>query len=116
MIYILRRTSTYDENPLPEDKRVFQKNITFIEIRTLPTPQAFDAKFSFSEGKWLEVGTNHRLINGHIARDLEEVSQWVIDLDDHELIEFAKTHGNIILQFSVKSYFPILEIYDSYRE
>lgn len=36
-------------------------SIIHVETRNLHTPEEFDARFSRFEGKWISVGTNHRI-------------------------------------------------------
>ena len=72
------------------------------------------------EGKWLKVGSNHRVDNrGFITRDREEQDTYGIEINSlEELMNFFnEVNEEIVLQ---KSYIdkktPCLEIYDSYRE
>ena len=118
MLFEVTRTS-YWNNERPCEKCVPIKLIR-VETRTLKTPEEFDAKFSKMEGKWLKVGSNHRVDNrGFITRDREEQDTYGIEINSREELMnfFNEVNEEIVLQ---KSYIdkktPCLEIYDSYRE
>ena len=74
ILFEVRRTSCWTDE-CPYEKCIPIK-LTRVETRTLKTPEEFDAKFSKVEGKWLEVGSNHRVDKqGFITRDREEALQ-----------------------------------------
>jgi len=121
MIFVLRRTSRWDEEIKPlEDDRVKKISITRAEIRMLNTPEEFDARFSKSEGKWLEVGTNHRHdARGYITRDREQMQMWGIEIDTIEdLLNLMKLAKQEIVIHSCMWNNDVLEIeiYDTWRE
>ena len=60
MKFIVSRTSIWDneKSPCEEAKR---DSVARVETRTLFTPEEFDRRFAEREGKWLSVGTNHRI-------------------------------------------------------
>ena len=71
ILFEVIRTSNWNDE-CPYEKCIPIK-LTRVETRTLKTPEEFDAKFSKREGKWLEVGSNHRVDKqGFITRDREE--------------------------------------------
>ena len=117
MLFEVRRTSMckYEK---PYDNCI-QIKLASVETRTLKTPEEFDAKFSKSEGKWLEVGTNHRIDEeGFITRDIEE-DVYGIEINSlEELMDFFnKVNEEIVLRKSwIDNRTPCLEIYDDYRE
>lgn len=117
MKFIISRASQWrDDAPCEEAKR---DSIIRVETRTLCTPEEFDAKFAHKEGKWLSVGTNHRVDEkGWITRDNGMMDVWVIEINTlDELIEFCDKYDDIIINsyFRNKAYKRIL-IYDDYIE
>ncbi len=117
MLFEVTRTSIYTDNKPFENCKEIQ--LTHLEIRTLKTPNEFDDKFGYREGKWLEKGTNHRIINGRIARDLDKENTWGIEIGSlEELMQFVESVKNdvIITTSTIDKKTPSLEIYDDYRE
>ena len=118
ILFEVRRTSglAYE---CPYEKCIPIK-LTRVETRTLKTPEEFDAKFSKREGKWLEVGSNHRVDKqGFITRDREEEDTYGIEINSlEELMDFFnKVNEEIVLRKSwIDNKTPCLEIYDDYRE
>ena len=115
MLFEVRRTSSLTDE-CPYEKCIPIKLIR-VETRTLKTPEEFDAKFSKNEGKWLEVGSNHRVDEeGFITRDTEEDTYGIEINSLEELMDFFnEVKEKIVLR---KSYIddktPCLEIYDDY--
>ena len=118
ILFEVRRTSGWNDK-CPYEKCIPIK-LTRVETRTLKTPEEFDTKFSKSEGKWLEVGTNHRVNKqGFITRDRDEKDTYGIEINSlEELMDFFnKVNEEIVLQKSwIDNRTPCLEIYDDYRE
>ena len=118
ILFEVRRTSGLaDECPY---EKCIPIKLTRVETRTLKTPEEFDAKFSKVEGKWLEVGSNHRVDKrGFITRDREEEDTYGIEINSlEELMDFFnEVKEEIVLQKSwIDKETPCLEIYDEYRE
>ena len=117
MIFVVSRVSDCSDDAPCEEAKL--RNIVYVETRTLCSPEEFDAKFSKSEGKWLSVGTNHRLNDkGFITRDNGFVPAWTIEINTlEELITFNEKYGNIVIteHYRNRAYKEI-EIYDWYRE
>lgn len=105
MRFTISRTSVYGEKPCEDAHKIetFRR-----DERRFSTPDELPDNCS---KLWYKDGSNHRVENGHIVRDLP-ITQWVIDtintLDD--LMEFVKTHDDIVLSDDG------IEIYDDYRE
>ena len=118
ILFEVRRTSGLADRS-PYEKCIPIK-LTRVETRTLKTPEEFDAKFSKREGKWLEVGSNHRVDKqGFITRDREEEDTYGIEINSlEELMNFMdEVDEEIVLQKSwIDKETPCLEIYDDYRE
>lgn len=118
MKFTVRRASEWNDNnaPCEEAKR---DSIVKVEVRTLRSPEAFDEKYAYREGKWLSVGTNHRINkDGYIERDNGMVDVWSVEINTlDELIEFCNKYGDIVIEdgWQNKAYKHIL-IYDDYIE
>lgn len=115
---IVRRTSQWafdKDNPPCEGAYVHP--FVYTDVRTFATPEEFDAKLAAREGPWLSKGTNHRIVDGMIARDTGTREHWCVDVDD--VWEFARRVGHeLVLSFTKPSdtAHPSIEIYDDYRE
>lgn len=119
MKFIIKRTSgRANSSPCAEAK---EEQVVRTETRTFHSPEEFDKKFANREGKWLSVGTNHRIgKNGYICRDREMMDVWVIEINSiEELVALSRKYGEIIIAghyFDINDEYPTLEIYDDYRE
>lgn len=116
MKFTIRRTSGWeDEKPCEEATPC---EVTRVDIRSLKTPEEFDNRLGLREGKWLENGTNHRKIDGHIARDMGTVKCWAIELNSlEELIALYYKYGELVIATNMwDKETPSIEIYDDYRE
>ena len=118
MKFTVSRASEWNDNnaPCEEAKR---DSIVRVETRTLCSPEEFDEKFARREGKWLSVGTNHRINkDGYITRDNGMVEVWTVEINTlEELMEFYDKYGSIIIHtFFWSDDVHMLEIYDDYRE
>ena len=118
ILFEVRRTSYWNDE-CPYEKCIPIK-LTRVETRTLKTPEEFDAKFSKREGKWLEVGSNHRVDKqGFITRDREEKDAYGIEINSlEELMNFMdEVDESIVLRESWSdNKTSCLEIYNDYRE
>ena len=118
MLFQVTRTSMW------EDEKPFENcipiKLTIVEVRTLHSPEEFDAIFASREGKWLENGTNHRIdSNGYINRDIGVREAWGIEINSlEELMNFKNTVRNesVIHNSFIDRETPCIEIYDDYRE
>lgn len=118
MKFIVTRTSVWNDEKSPCEEAKHD-SIVRVQTRTLYTPEAFDEKFAKQEGKWLSVGTNHRVDEkGYITRDNGMVNVWSVEFNTiNELVEFCNKYGDVVIQNCMwnKAYKEI-EIYDDYRE
>jgi hypothetical protein len=117
MLFQVTRTSSwYDDKPY--DKCIPIK-LTIVDRRTFKTPEEHDARCAEHSSKWFDVGTNHRVENGFIVRDLDTKDVWGIEINSlEELMAFQAEVGEelIIGTSYTDNKFPLIEIYDSYRE
>lgn len=67
MNFTIRRASLWGKDKPCEEAKPYE--VTRVDVRSCETPEEFDKVLGFREGKWLENGTNHRVIDGCIARD-----------------------------------------------
>ncbi len=117
MKFTITRTSLYGDECKP-CKEAMPYEVTNVEIRTLKTPEEFDKKFGLIEGKWLDTGINHRIIDGCIARDIGTRKCWSVDINSLEdLIAFKRKYGDLVIETNLwDGKTPHIEIYDDYRE
>jgi len=68
--------------------------------------------------KWYSEGTNHRVINNNIARDLGERDCYMIEINSlNDLMKLQNKYGDIVISTSyIDKTTPSIEIYDDYRE
>lgn len=118
MKFIVSRTSAWgDEKPPCEEAK--RDSIVRVETRTLYTPEEFDKRFAQREGKWLSVGTNHRVNEkGYITRDNGTIDVWSVEFNTlEELIEFCDKYGSVVIEdYMWNKAYREIEIYDDYRE
>lgn len=119
MKFEISRTCS-DSNPLPGDKRIQELEYNRVDCRTFKTEKEHD-KILPDDPKWRSKGTNHRKIDGGIARDLGKRKAYFIDLEWSELEKFIEEHGDIIIgypwNYGILTIAKLsLEIYDGLRE
>lgn len=112
MKFEINRTSEYGKKPCEE---AVKSTIVNVDIRTVDNPEKLKC---MSVEDWYNDGTNHRVINGEIARDFENKDCYTVEINTIEqLIELNNKYGELIIR---KSYIddetPAIEIYDDYRE
>lgn len=108
MLFEISRTSSrcdYTEQPC-EGAVLSQR--PRVDRRTVDDPK----KLRFGSDTWYQHGTNHRVEDGHIVRDMEMVSIWVIDIQSLDaLMTFIRECGDAIVLSETS-----IEIYDDRRE
>lgn len=96
MRFRVSRTSLYDDSQPPCPEAVEQE-YTPVDVRTVDGP----AKVRVYGGKrdwWYAEGTNHRVVNGRIVRDLPPRKGWFVELESLDaLIAFYHRHGALII-------------------
>jgi len=114
MRFKISRTSMYNgEKPHP---KAFEAKYTRIDGRTVDDPKKIIAHLG-NDGGWYKSGKNHRVENGHIMRDFDEVG-WFIEIHDmKDILSIVEEFGEIIIGTSWENHSIMeIEIYDSYRE
>ena len=119
MKFIIQRTSAYGEKPCEEAKL---ETITEVDVRVKDSPSKIpmwrNLQPEEAERRWKSEGTNHRLVNNRIARDMGFISVWTIEINTlEELMAFRAKYGDIIVKQSDENpEYTTIEIYDDYRE
>lgn len=80
------------EKPCQE---AFQVVIVKVDTRHADDPKKLPA-FNGKDGGWYETGTNHRVVQGMIKRDVGFETVWAVELKDIQ--EFVDKHGECVLQ------------------
>ena len=119
MLFEITRTSSWNEENPPCDGCIRIK-VTRVDTRTLGSAEEFDRRHGKTQGTWFSIGTNHRFNkDGYITRDLGEVDSWGIEINTlEELMELKNRVGEelVITNSYADREFPMIEIYDDYRE
>lgn len=118
MRFAVTRTSVSDEDVQP-CKEAVRGEIRNIDRRTFKSAEEHDKRLSRNgQDTWLSRGTNHRKDGSGIARDLDPVSAWYVEIDSLEaLIKFYGKYGDLVLRPAWQdNETPTIEIYDGYRE
>ena len=106
MKFKVTRTSSYNEKPCDEASLTYEP---YVDHQNFKTPEDHDKRFLGSP--WFSRGTNHRIIDGTIARDLAPTAVWCVQINSlKQLVEFSKKYGELVLKEDS------IEIYDTWRE
>ena len=113
MKFVVERTSMAFNNDKQPIKESYKGKCIQSECYMVAT---FDEYDSEKYGNFKDEGFNHReMPDGTIMRDFE-VDRFLIDVDSlEEIMELVDKYGDIIIRKYEYNY-PILEIYDYYRE
>lgn len=106
-LYLVSRTSQYmgEEPPCEE---AFRVTVVNVDTRYVEDPANLN-----NPNDWYKRGTNHRVEDGNIKRDLGLRAEWAVEVAN--LFEFVKKYGQCVVDID-ESGFAKLEIYDYYRE
>lgn len=108
---------SFDENDQPH-RDAFVSNLPkyCTHVRTCPSFEDFDKRFSDREGTWLGKGINHRIENNCVVREeLQTGNAWYIKINSMKALkEFIKENGQCVLGYEDGE--MTIEIYDTYRE
>lgn len=118
MKFILERTSRYGERP---HKMAKEERRIKVDVRNTDDPKKIPAYKGRSDNWWYDTGTNHRVHNGYIMRDIGHETIYTIEINSlEELLEFSKECGTDLVigiaDYRDKGARPRIEIYDHYRE
>lgn len=95
-------------------KEAEQKTYFYIDWRVVDDPVKILA-FKGETDWWYNEGTNHRVENGQIARDLERKG-WFVEFNGiDDLLKFANREGDVIITDKEQYNYEIL-IYDTWIE
>ena len=117
MLFQVTRTSMWEETSPYEN--CIPIELIHVDQRTFKSPEEYDQRLGKSYGSWFSQGSNHRITEKGIARDMGTYPAWGIEINSlEELVNFKKEVGeNLVLRTSYIDYkTPVIEIYDDYRE
>lgn len=109
-LYLCSRTNSYSEDK-PCDE-AFQITVITTDTRNCDDPKKIPANKG-TDGDWYTRGTNHRVENGNIKRDLGTHKVWAVELTD--ILSFVDKYGDCVISRNGNG-FGEIEIYDDYRE
>lgn len=100
MEFIIKRPSVgEDVQPIPGAKR---KTIQLVDVRVLKTFEEY-ANHAYIQsrmpGKWTDKGTNHKIVNNQIYRELGSKDIWVMEIDKlDDLLNIIEDYGDITIE------------------
>ncbi len=74
----------------PPCEGAFKALVTRVDTRVVDCPSKVE-HYKGDTDWWYNKGTNHRVVDGNIKRDLEDVVKWFVEIPD--ILEFIKKHG-----------------------
>jgi hypothetical protein len=110
-LMVCSRTSVWGDKPCDEAELV---SYLRVDRRTVDDPM----KNPHIGKLWYDIGHNHRVENGMIARDFED-TRWVVRIADEAALQaFCEKYGQVVLTINDSGLQPCyeIEIYDTYRE
>lgn len=108
----VRKTSQYFDTDNPPCEGAVKVETKIIDRRNVDDPRKIPAHRG-TDGNWWSEGTNHRIENGCICRDMGWSQSWFIEL--HDVMAFVRAHGTCVVSVGNDGHEEI-EIYDDYRE
>lgn len=115
-LFLVHRTSRYRYIDEPPCDGAFLVSVVRVDRRSVDDPKKIPANHG-TDGDWYELGTNHRIVDGMICRDMDREVVWAVYCKD--VWEFSKSVACSVIVSPVSLWrndFPELEIYDDYRE
>lgn len=95
MKFEIRKYSEWKEKPC---ENAIKETYSVIDTRSVNDPYKIWSTEEEVQKFWYGNGTNHRVENGKIKRDLEEEFYWVIEINNiEELIELQEKYGEIAI-------------------
>ena len=108
-LFIVSRASNGIEKPCNE---AVQFEEIYTDIRVVGSP---DELGCMTSEQWYSEGSNHRIINGKIARDTVYNKEWAVKLATLEsLMDFIKKYGECVVYYDRE--YQYIKIYDDYIE
>jgi hypothetical protein len=108
------RASDYRDDPNSPCVGAWQEKYFYIDWRTTDDPAKI-AAYDRETDWWYNEGTNHRIENGMIARDLEEKG-WFIEFDGlGALLKFIDSKNRVVITDEKQYHYDLL-IYDDWIE
>ena len=109
-LFLVSRTSQHDKKRPCEE--AFQAYTVFVDMRNADDPKKIPA-YNGTNGDWYERGSNHRIEDGRITRDLHRYQAWFVRIDD--IMKFVEKYGTCVIDCDSNG-IGTIEIYDDYRE
>lgn len=121
MRFIVTRTSASNEKPCDGAE---ERIAVWVDRRDVADPREIPAFRDQDVSWWYGVGTNHRVENGKIVRNLDTETMWTVEVEDvAALMRFIDTYGKVVVSPASDSHYecdgvvlPEIEIYDDWRE
>lgn len=112
MIFKVERSSEWNDDIQPI-KEAYKGKCIDTQVFLFPSFEDFE---EMKDCSFKALGTNHRVLpDKKIARDFE-IDCYLIEINTLEdLMKLEKKYGDIIIRYSSYNY-PVLEIYDTWRE
>lgn len=108
-LFVVSRTSSSLSKPCDE---AFEAETMQVDRRNVDDPKKIPANRG-TDGDWYSIGTNHRIVDGNICRDIGYMVGWFAKIDDP--LTFADKYGPCIIGRDHRG-FATIEIYDDCRE
>jgi hypothetical protein len=115
MRFVISRASNFLNDEVQPVPQAVKGRYVSVDIRTVDSPDKLQYEGALKE--WHERGSNHRVVDGQIRRDLKR-SGWLLDFADlQELMDFIHDVGSVVITpRSDPADTPRLKIYDDYLE
>jgi len=110
-VYLVSRTTAWKDNTRPCEE-AYKVETLDIDIRNCNNPRKIPSHKDMDDSWWYKNGTNHRVENGKICRDIGWSKKWAVKIDN--LVDFIKKYGVCIVGIDVNN-FLTLEISDDYH-
>jgi len=109
-LYLVSRTSgTFgDSGSMPPCEGATKVMVEVIDERNVSRPEDLP-----TGAHWFSRGSNHRVENGRIKRNMEPQLQWAVKIPD--IMQFIDANGQCVLSRDSNGH-AVIEIYDDYRE
>ncbi len=110
-IFLVRRTSEWIDKEKPCEF-AFKVQCQNVDCRSVDDPRKIPANRG-TDGGWYAKGSNHRVVNGAIMRDMGWLTKWAVKITD--VMDFVDSNGECVISRDNNG-IKTIEIYDDYRE